>query len=72
MNGEEQPLWVFRLASGLAARLAPLSLILFVGSSASIGGRLAVGDFVLAAVTATGVTSQPEFPSCRRCRLRAS
>jgi hypothetical protein len=34
MNGEEEPLWVFRLTSGLAARLAPLSLILFVGSLA--------------------------------------
>ena len=34
MNGEEQPFWVFRLTSGLAARLAPLSLILFVGSIA--------------------------------------
>jgi len=30
----EQPLWVFRLTSGLAARLAPLSLALFVGSIA--------------------------------------
>jgi hypothetical protein len=27
---DEQPLWVFRLTGGLAARLAPLSLVLFV------------------------------------------
>src|SRR5205085_4222483 len=33
MNGKDK-LWVFRLTSGLAARLAPLSLILFAGSIA--------------------------------------
>jgi Putative zincin peptidase len=30
----EQPIWVFRMTSGLAARLAPLSLVLFVASVA--------------------------------------
>jgi hypothetical protein len=30
----EQPLWVFRITSGLTARLAPISLVLFAGSIA--------------------------------------
>jgi hypothetical protein len=35
MEVPEQPLWVFRLSSGLAARLGPLALVLFVAAIAS-------------------------------------
>ena len=34
MDAPDQPLWVFRMTGGLAARLFPLSLILFVASIA--------------------------------------
>jgi hypothetical protein len=63
MNQPEQPLWVFRLTSGLAARLIPLSAFLVVASIALYGllarQALATAPFSVPALVLTAVLLIP-------------
>lgn len=63
MNQPEQPLWVFRLTSGLAARLLPLSAFLVVASIALYGllarDSLATASFSVPALVLTAILVIP-------------
>jgi hypothetical protein len=63
MNQPEQPLWVFRLTSGLMARLIPLSVLLVVASLALYGllarQALATAPFSVPALVLTTILLIP-------------
>jgi len=71
VNQTEQPLWVFRLTGGLAARLIPLSAFLVVASIALYGllarDSLAAAPFSVPALVLTAILVIPVHEALHGC-----